>query len=189
MSGRSLTAGAAAAFQAAHVDRWLLVEMYLDSGTVYLAGLPFAFDYLGNTYLPVLGLGSVQPMIETDSEVQGLQFTLSGVPESSISLVLSEEVQGRRVLVRQCTLTGTTVDVDDNAWEGTLDVMVVDDAGPTATVTVTAEHALAGWREPRQILHSHEDQQLISPGDKFYEYASGLSTATLVWPGKEALAQ
>lgn len=184
MTGRSLTAGYAAALQAAHVTQWVLVEMYFDSGTLYIAGLPFPFTYLGNTYLPALGLGTVQQIIETDNEVQGLSFTISGVPEASISLALSEPVQGRRVVVRQCALVGTTVEVDDSAWEGQLDVMTVDDSGPTATITVTAEHALAAWAEPRQILHSHEDQQLISPGDMFYEYASGLSQATLVWPDK-----
>lgn len=189
MTARSLTAGLVAQLQAAHVESWLLVEMYLDSGTVYIASLPFAFTYLGNTYLPALGLGTVQPLIETDAEVQGLSFSLSGVPESSIALMLAEEVQGRRVLVRLCTLNGTTVDVDDAAWEGTLDVMTLDDQGPTSTVTVTAEHQLAAWREPREILHSHEDQQLISPGDKFYEYAASLSQATIVWPDKEFFKQ
>ena len=185
MTGRTLDTTFAAALQAAHVEGFVLVDMYLDSGTVYVAGLPFAFDWAGHTYLPVMGLGTVREMIETDSEVQGLQFTLSGVPESSIALVAAEEVQGRRVTVRQAIIDGGTVYMDDAVWEGTLDVMTIDDSGPSATVTVTAEHALASWAEPQQVLYSHEDQQLISAGDKFFEYAAQMATATLTWPGKE----
>lgn len=185
MTGRNLNATFAAAMQAAHVDGFVLVEMYLDSGTLYVSGLPFPFDWAGNTYLPVMGLGTVRELVETDSEVQGLQFTMSGVPESAISLVAAEEVQGRKVTVRQAIIEAGTVYMDDSVWEGTLDVMTLEDSGPTATVTVSAEHALASWAEPRQLLYSHEDQQLISPGDKFFEYAAQMSNATLTWPGKE----
>lgn len=188
MTGRNLDTDFATAMQAAHVDGFVFVEMQLDT-PLYVVGLPFDFTYGGDTYLPVMGLGSINEILETDTEVAGLSFTLSGVPESHISLVLSEDVQGRKVIVRQAVLVDGEVYVDDRAWEGYLDTMSVDDSGPTATVTVTAEHLLASWSEPNQVLFSHEDQQRLSPGDKFFEYVAQMSQMTIVWPNKEFFKQ
>lgn len=189
MTGRSLDTNFAAAMQASHVDGFVFVEMRLDSGTLYVAGLSFPFTYGGHTYLPVLGLGGINEILETDAEVAGLTFSLSGVPESSLALVLSEHVQGRVVIVGQATVVAGVVYVDPCVWQGYLDVMTIDDRGPNATITVTAEHILAAWAEPNQLLFSHEDQQLISAGDKFFEYSAQMSNATIVWPHKEFFAR
>jgi hypothetical protein len=189
MAGRNLDANFAAAMQAAHVDGFVLVEMALDGGTLYMSGLPFAFDWAGHTYLPVMGVGTVHEILETDSEVADLNFTLSGVPESSIALALSEKVQGRAVIVRQACLDAGTIYMDENCWQGYLDVMAVDDTGPTAVINVTAVHAMAAYAEPKVVLFSNEDQQAISPGDRFFEYAAQMANATIVWPSKEFFKQ
>lgn len=185
MSGRNLDSNFEAAMQAAHVDGFVMVDMILDSGPLYLCGLPFSFAWAGKTYIGVGGLGSVAQILETDREVAGLTFTLSGVPEDKIALVHQEDVQGRAVQVRMAVLDGTTVYVDENVWQGLLDVMTIDDSGPKATINVTAEHTLNAWEEPNVLLYSHEDQQRVAPGDKFFEFAAEMSNATIVWPGKE----
>jgi hypothetical protein len=189
MTGRNLDSNFAAAMQASNVDGFVFVEMRLDSAYLYVAGLAHSFDYGGHTYLPVLGLGGIAQILETSTEVQGLSFSLSGVPASSIALALSEPVQGRLVIVRQACIVNGTVYVDDCAWQGFLDTMSLDDSGPKAVITVTAEHVLAAWAEPAQLLYSHEDQQQISPGDMFFQYASQMSSATIVWPNKEFFKQ
>jgi hypothetical protein len=185
MPGRTLDPDFASAMQEAHVEGFVLVEMQLDSGTFRVCGLPFAFIWGADTYLPALGLGSVAKILETDTEVHGLSFTLSGVPSSAVAMTLQENVQGRRVIVRYAVLEGTTVYVDENVWDGLLDVMTLDDNGETSTITVSAEHTLAAWGEPNEVLYSHEAQQLIAPGDMFFEFAAKMSNATIVWPGKE----
>lgn len=189
MAGRSLDPSLAAAMQAAHVEGFVLVEMALDSGTLYMVGLPVAFVYGGNTYQPVMGVGTIREILETDTEVADLNFTLSGVPESSIAIALSEPVQGRAVIVRQAVLDGSTVYMDTNVWQGYLDVMTLDDTGPTAVINVSAVHTMAAYAESKEVLFSNEDQQAISPGDKFFEYAAQMASATIVWPGKDFFKQ
>lgn len=189
-SARGLDTDFAAAMQASHVDGFLLCEMALDSGTIYVVGLAFEVTWNGNTYLPVLGLGTVQEILETDSEVDGLTFTLAGVQESSIAIVLSEQVQGRSVVMRQVALKPDgTVMVDPLLWQGELDTMTLDDSGPTAVVTVTAEHKLAAWAEPNLLRYSDEDQQKLHPGDRFFQFAAAMAEATIVWPNKTFFKQ
>lgn len=189
MTGRSLDSNFAAAMQAGHVEAFVMVEMDLTSGFLRVCGLPFSFTYGGNVYLGVGGLGSVQQILETDAEVRGLAFTLSGVPESVISLVHTEDVQGRPVKMMLAVLDGTTVYVDQAVWQGELDVMTIDESGAQSVINVTAEHTLTAWEEPNVLLYSNEDQQRLYPGDKFFEYAAQMAQATIVWPGKEFFEQ
>lgn len=186
MSRINLPAGMATALAAAHVTHFVLLQLDLDSGTQYLSSTPFDVVYDGNTYLAAQGIGTVEPVTETAGEVQGLTFTLSGVPGSAIASTLTEPLQGRTVTLRLAVLDGTgSFLVDPVVWQGALDVPSIDDAGSTCTVTVTAEHALLGWQQPSGRLFSNEQQQADYSGDKFFEFAADLADATIVWPGKE----
>lgn len=183
---RGLSGAVAAALDAPHVSWFVLVEMVLDSGTLRLAGTPFPVDWNGYTWLATWGLGAVEATTETDTEIRGLRFTLSGVPASAIATVLTEPVQGRAVTLRLAVLdANNVVQVDVNAWQGTLDTLTLDDGRPLATVSVTAEHRLARWAVPKLVRFSVEDQRRINPADKFFEHAAAMSEASLVWPGKE----
>lgn len=187
---RGLDGGTTSAVAAAHVITFPLVEMALDSGTLYLCGAAHDVDYGGHTYQAVYGLGQMEPIEETDVAVMGLAFTLSGVPGSTIAIALGTEVQGRAVTVRQAFVdSGGVLRVDTNVWTGYLDQMTVDDGVPNATIRVTAEHLLVRWDTPRVVRFSHEDQQVISAGDKFFEYQAQISEQTLVWPNKEFFKQ
>lgn len=187
MSGRSLSAAVASALDAAHVTWFPLVELSLSSGTQYLCGAGHDVAWNGNTYLSLLGLGSIEPVVETDSEQPGLVFTISGVPQSTIALALTEDVQGRAVTLRMATLDSAgALQVDANAWQGLLDVLTSEDAAPTATVRVSAEHILIAWEEAAGLRMSDQDQQRLHPGDLFFEYQSSLVEATIVWPTKAA---
>jgi hypothetical protein len=182
---RGLDSALAAALTQASVTHFVLVDMVLDSGTLRLATTPFDIDYGGNTYTAVYGIGAIEAITETSGEQRGLAFTLSGVPSSTVSLVLSENVQGRAVTVRLVVVDGATLRVDDAAWTGLLDTLQLQDGAPAATVRVAAEHRMIAWREPNLLRFSNEDQQRLNSGDKFFEYAADLAQATIVWPGKE----
>jgi hypothetical protein len=162
-----------------------LVRMEFDGGTVYLTDAPHDVEWDGHTWQSLFGMGTVSDIVETDSEVHGLQFTLSGVPTSSIALALTEEIQGRPVSMMLATLSGTTLSVDQNAWAGHLDVMSIGLEGNQATITVTAEHPLARWDQPNLLRFSHADQQRLHPGDMFFEYAERMADTTITWPAKE----
>jgi hypothetical protein len=185
MTSRNIDATALSNLTSKHVTNFPLVEMQLATGTLYIAGLPHSIDWNGHTWLADKGLGSIEPIVESTGEVVGCTFTLSGVPSSIISQVLTENVRGRLVIVRVATLNGTTVSVDANVWQGGLDTMTIVDGEDTATVQVTAEHKLISWQTPHPVNFSHQEQLLVDATDTFYSRMAELATKPIIWPNKE----
>lgn len=183
---RSLAGGFATAVDAAHLDAFPLVEMQLTSGTLYLSGTSFDVDWDGHTWQAALGLGTIEPVIETDTEQPGLSFTLSAVPSSAIALGLTEDVQGRTGIVRLAAVVAGALQVDTNCWQGLLDVMTIDDGADTAVVRVTAENQLIAWEEPAGLRMNEQDQRRLAPTDEFFEFQSSIVGATIVWPTRAA---
>lgn len=184
MSGRGLSAQFLSNTSAAHVVLFTLVEMRLGSGTLYLTDCPHSVDWNGITWLSAYGISAIGEISETAAEAKGLTFTLSATNDSLLAAALNEAVQGRIVIMRLATLTTATLAlaVDENMWRGTLDVMTIERGESNSSITVTAEHMLANWDRPNLLLHSHEDQQRLYPGDDFYKFAASLAEASIVWP-------
>jgi hypothetical protein len=185
MTSRNVDATALTNLTSKHVNDFPLVEMQLATGTLYIAGLPHSIDWNGHTWLADKGLGSIEPIVESSGEIVGCTFTLSGVPSSIISQVLTENVRGRPVFVRMATISGTTVSVDSNVWQGDLDTMSIIDGEDTATVRVTAENKLIAWQTPHPVNFSHQEQLLVDPTDTFYSRMAQLANTPIVWPNKE----
>jgi hypothetical protein len=181
---RGVSGGFNTATAAAHVVQFPLVEMQLASGTLFVCGAAHDVPWNGNTYLSARGLGQIDEIEETESEIRGLAFTLQGVTPDIISLAMSDQSQGRPVIVRWAVLNGATLEVDANVWTGRIDLMQIVD-GPTPSVRVTAEHRLVAWQTPQPVRFSDADQQRLAPGDRFFEHAEATSNAVLVWPSKQ----
>lgn len=184
MSRENLDGDTLTALAAANVQLFMLLELDFDSGMVYLCDLPFDVEWSGNTYLAAQGIGTIEPVTETDSEARGLVFTLSAVNQAAIASALTEDVQGRAALLRLAIVDGTTLRVDPNVWSGVLDVMTIDDDGKQPVIRVTAEHQMIAWQQPSGSLFSDAEQQERHPGDLFFQSAAKVAESTVVWPGK-----
>lgn len=189
MTRPNLPAAVASVVQAEHVPMFPLLKMEFDSETVYLSGTDFPVEYDGHTWLAVRGLGSIEPIIESPSEVRGLRFTLSGVPEAALAEAQSEQYQGRRVTVLWAFLDGDTLRVDPVAWQGRLDVPTIVREPGGCRVSVTAEHRMADWSRPRRLLFNHADQQRVQPGDNFFLGIEAMAERSIVLFSKEAMRQ
>ena len=186
MTGRSIPSAMATALQQPFVSWFPLVHLALDSGDLYISGAPFDVEYDGHTWITLHGLGSIEAISETDTSQQGLAFTLSGVPSAAIALALTEHVQQRPVTVRLAAVDANgALQVDDSVWQGLLDVMSFEE-GDAPRLRVTAEHRLTAWDEPSGLMYSHEDQQQLHPGDRFFEHTASLVEATILWPSRAA---
>lgn len=187
MSRSGLSAEFITAVDQPHVTMLVLLELYLDAGTQYLASTPHDVGWGGNTYLAAQGIGTIEPTTETDSEAQGLTFTLAAHGLANLAGAF-EEVQGRAVILRLAIVDETTspptLRVDPNAWSGTLDVTTIDDNPANPVIRVTAEHSMLAWQQPPGQLFSHQEQQRIDATDLFFEHAAAMAEATLVWPDK-----
>jgi hypothetical protein len=188
VSARNTGADFKAAAARPHVTYFLLVELGLTSGTIRLASTPHDVEYGGHVYTAAQGIGTIEPVSETSTTLEGLRFTLAGATSASLASFFTEPIQGRPVVLRLGIVRedGTVV-YDPNIWSGALDVpQLVDGAQPV--ITVTAEHEMLAWQQPSGALFSHQEQQLIDPTDLFFEFAAEISERVLVWPSKEAFS-
>jgi hypothetical protein len=184
MSRTALDPSMLSALAAAHVTSFLLLELGFDSGTQYLTSAPHNVPWDGHDYLAAQGIGSIEPIIETDSEARGLSFTLSAVAQSAIAGALTEDIQGRPVLLRMAVVDAGALLVDPNVWSGRFDAMTIEDGPSGPVIRATAEHAMIAWQQPSGQLFSDQDQQAIAPGDLFFQHAAKMAEATIVWPAK-----
>jgi len=168
VSRPNVPVGVETAVDKSHVSAFPLVKMEFDSQTLYLSGADFEVAYDGQTWLPAYGLGQIDPIGESATAIEGLSFTISGVPSASISLALSEKYQGRKVTVKWAFVDDGVLHVDPYAWVGLLDFPAITRDGSSCTITVTAENRMIDWQRPRGLLFNHNDQQRISAGDTFF---------------------
>jgi hypothetical protein len=160
----------------------LLVEMQM-SAPVRLATCAVDIDYAGHTYTGgrMVGIDAVR---NQGGEIQGLKFSLSGVPSEYLSLALAEQVQGRAVTVYTALMdpdTQALVDVMP-LWTGTLDQMPISHGAEACVVSVTAEHRGLFFARPKPLRYTDGDQQRLHPGDKSLSFLVSQSTHQDVWP-------
>lgn len=190
MVDRNVSAPALTNLTSQHVRPFPLVEMQLATGTLYIAGLPHSVDYNGHTWLADKGLGAIESFTESSSEISGCAFTLSGIPSSMVSQVMTENVRGKTVIVRNATISSDgSLAVDDAAWIGQLDTLSMQDSGDRAVVRVTAEHRLVFWQSPHPVDFSHAQQQLVDPTDTFFSRMSSMTNKVVVWPNQQFFKQ
>lgn len=185
MTRTSLDSPTRTALAAPHVTSFLLIDMGFDSGPVYLTSAPHNVDWSGRTYTCAQGIGSIEPTVETDTQAQGLTFTLSGAPGSAIAAALTEPVQGRPVVLRLAVVDNGTLRVDPNVWSGNFDQMMIEDSVGGPVIRVTAEHAMIAWGQASGHLFSDQDQRAVDPTDAFFSFGAQMVEVTIVWPNKD----
>jgi hypothetical protein len=182
-----------AALQRDHVTHFLLLDLLLSTGIIYLATTPFPVTWNNQTYLGAAGIGSIEPVTETSRGAVGLRFTLPLVNAAAIASAMTERIQGREVILRYAVVddatTPPTLRVDPVVWRGKLDASELDLYGPEPKLTVTAEHDMLAWDRPTGAVASHDEHQRLHPGDTFFRYAAETVDKRIVWPARSFFAQ
>jgi len=165
-----------------------LVEMQFAT-TLYLTTAGSSISWGGQTWVP-LALGQMDAIEDTTGEVQSLQFSLPGVSAEQLALALTEDVEGKVVKVYDALLDPSTGVVADAvlAWTGTLNVPAIED-GPTATVTVTAEHRGMSALRPKPSRYTNDEQQRLFPGDTSLNIDPASDAAPVAWPAASFFKQ
>lgn len=152
-----------------HLEFFMLVKLEFDTGTVYISGADFDVGYEGQVWTSLRGLGSVDPIVESDNEIPGISLTLSGVPNEAIIHAQSEAYRGRKVTIKWAFFDDNDIlCVDSAAWMGFMDIPIITREKDTCTIQVTAENRMIDWQRPRGLLFNHADQQRIDPTDNFF---------------------
>lgn len=159
----------------------ILVEMYFDSGNLFL------WNGLGETTIDSItytGAGDLLSISEAEETSQvvsrGMGISLSGVPASMISLALSEPSQGRKCVVKWSGdgLTNTSI-----LFLGKIDKMDIEEGTDTAVVAVTVENDLAMLERVVSLLYSDQSQKSRYPTDEAFSHVVELGDQELQWGG------
>jgi hypothetical protein len=161
----------------------ILVEMDLTSSlNLCTAGINLTIG--GITYLGAGGLGKIEAIQDSPSEIKQLRFELSGVPSASIALALAEPVQGKAVRIKLAIFDPTTYQVLGThlRWAGRLDVMAIQDDPATATIQVTAEHAGIDLLRPTMSYYSDAEQRRLYSNDPSLQFMADQVDQRVTWP-------
>jgi hypothetical protein len=172
---RNLATGVEEALTSAVVRPAYLCDVEFETGTLRLWTGVGQLQWGGNTYTGAGNLAGVSEIIETqDSRAEGIRLSLSGVPSSTVSLVLQSARQGRPVRLWLALFDESNAMIGEPvaAFDGLLDVPQIDDAGETSTISITAESRLIDLRRARVRRYTNEDQQLEYLGDLGFQYVN-----------------
>jgi hypothetical protein len=180
---RDLPIAVATAIAAKVVSYAFLAEFAFASGTLRMwTGLGDK-TWDGHTWSGAGDFAQITPIDETtEIGAAGMNFTLSGIPSSLISISLNDAYRNK-----PCKLWLAILDDDEaivatyRCFGGRMDVMNIEDAGETATITVQAENRLIDLTRPRILRYSDADQQRLHPGDTGLRYAASLAEKPLPW--------
>lgn len=157
-----------------------LVELELDVvWRLTSAGVPL--EWGGQTWSPI---GGAVTGVEDDvGEFMGITLTLPGVTPEQLAVALVEDVEGRTVRVYDALVDPDTGEVADAAlgWSGALELPAIED-GPTATLSVTAEHRGAIAMRPKPSRYTDSEQQRLFPGDTSLNFDPATDAKPLAWP-------
>lgn len=167
-----------------------LVDMEFASGTLRATTAPVDIEWGGNTYLGARQV-AIDEIRDQGGELQGLKFTLSGVPSELIAVALAEDYRGRPVTVRMALLDPETQAIGAviPLWSGSMDQMPVRHGADTSSITMTAESRGISFGRPKPIRYTHADQQRLYPGDMALEYVTQQSQTPDVWPSASFFKQ
>lgn len=180
---RTTSSAGAVALSGGVVCMAMLVEMDLTE-PLNLNTSSLALSIGGITYSGVGGLGQIDAITESAGDLPRLNFTIAGVQPTSISLALSEPVQGKAVRVKMAifdSVTGAFIDVRQR-YAGYLDVMSISDGKDAASIGVSSESAMLDLLRPSGIYYNDIDQQALYPGDQAFQYVNDQVDQKIVWP-------
>ncbi|MHC1701482.1 MAG: hypothetical protein AB9900_10945 [Humidesulfovibrio sp.] len=186
---REITAETAAAAQAEVVRLVALARFDFDTGTLRCTSAPYdmLWDELDTgepeTFITTLGLGKISGVEEgAEQQAYSVTVSMSGIQAESVSLVLSENPQGRPAWIWAAFLDEQHRIIPDPVlvFAGRMDTLALD-YGDSSEVALTIESRLADWGRTRGGRYTDAEQQSRCPGDRFFEFVAQATDKELTW--------
>ncbi len=176
-----------AAIDASKVISVLFAELNFPSGMVRVHSAIGTITWGGNSWLGVGQFGRVDGLTEeAELSRKTVTYTLTGIPNDLIAIVLGENYQGRTAKVYIGFFNTTTYQMiaePELLDSGLMDVTVIDES-QECSVSITAESRIASWSRPLVRRYTDAEQQARYPGDKGLEFIAQASQKEIVWGRK-----
>lgn len=181
---RDITTDFKNAITAGSVKPLILVEAFFDSDTLRFWNGIGELTYNSNTYIGSGNLLSISEITETQNvEARGLEFELSGIPSSLLSVALSEEYQDRNISVHFAPLDATDTVISDpfTFFSGKTDVMEIEEGRETSVIKLSAESDIVVLKRANERRRTPEDQKLTYSNDTFFDQVASLQSLEINW--------
>jgi hypothetical protein len=161
-----------------------LVQFVFDDATYYMTDASRSITWDGNEY-PALGhfLGFSDIEETAELQVSTVSGTLSGVDQTYVSLLLSENYIDRTVNIYKAFLNNAEAIISDPVliFSGRISGVAIEENPDDGSCTIAVE-AASQWVdfERRPGRHTTDsEQQIYFPGDKGFEFASEINKEIL----------
>jgi len=186
---RSLSSAMQAVATADVVKPLIFVEADFDSGALNLWSGVGELTYNSVTYVGagnLLNIGSIQENVEL--RANGLQITLSGVLSPLLNKALTEDYQGRELVVKLGAMDSSNNVISSPVivFSGFMDTMVIADSGEQAVIQVSVENRLIEFERNRVRRYTDNDQRIDYPNDDGFEYVAEIQEKNIVWGDADA---
>lgn len=174
----------------------LLAEFQFQSETIYAWNGNTALVAGAHTWLPLYGTATIEGLAISGGTVsETVTFTLNGLPNQSPDF-LSKALEETPDVIQQFVVVYLQLFGDD--WQPVGSPLgmfwgfmqpprvnrspMQDENGAVQSIVLTAENAFFNRSRPAFGRYSDRDQQLRSPGDKFFQFVPSLLFKTFTWP-------
>jgi hypothetical protein len=180
---RTITPAALLTLLSANPALALLLELGF-APALYFASSAVSLEWNSITYIGAGSLGAVDPVKDSSGQVQGLQFTLSGVPSANLALALGVSARNRAAIMRLAIVNPVTHVIEDAPVIGTyvLDQMPIVESGETCTIGVTAYPLHNVFQRVKSARYTDGDQKRLHSGDRCLEFIVSQANHQDVWP-------
>lgn len=155
----------------------LLARVTCVSGDVLVWSGLGDLEWDGLVWKGVGTLGGISEIAESaDVLAKGITLSLSGVPSEMIATALGETRQGLPAIIYFGCLDRDGVLISDpiQLFSGLTDVASIEDGATTCTIAITVESRLIDLERARVRRYTPEDQHIDYPGDKGFDFVTGL---------------
>ena len=180
---RNLTTAVQNQLAASELQPFFAIKLAFDGGDVKLWTGYGDITVASETYTGGGELLSISPIEETvEIAAKGVNFALNGIDSSLVSVALTENYQGRSAKVYLGVISSGAVVSDPYlVFDGRMDVMTIEDAGDTASISLSAESRLIDLERSRVRRYTNSDQQNQFPGDTCLRFVADLQDKEIAW--------
>lgn len=180
---RDITSGFETEIDASSLKPLILIKAEFDSGDLRIWTGYEDKVYNSETYTGAGFLLKISPVQETkEMRANNVNFELSNMESSIISLALTEKYRGRSITVWFGVQdeSGLITNVQ-RIFKGKMDVMEIKDNGETGTLSLSAESDLQELRKKRPRRYTPEDQKSEFLGDLGLDFVPQVQEKDITW--------
>ena len=162
----------------------ILIKAEFESGDVLAWTGVGSINFNSESYTGLGELLGISVVQETQKmEANGLQFTLTGLDSSLISIALNDEYQWRPITMWFAVLNPDFSIIADpyKIFSGRMDIMEITDSGNDSSIVLNAENNLIDLKENRERRYTPEDQKRYFTGDLGLDFVPNIQEIEILW--------